>query len=425
MSDRASLTPAAPAPGERDVALDGLRGLAALAVIVNHVGVEPVGGYTPPKWLLWPADASAAVIVFFVLSGYVIGLTNPAKAEPKNVRLYLGRRALRLLAITWAGVALACVATWPVPVWHVGANLLFLGNFAPYAGLSIPVISGNENLWSLNYEVLFYLLFVPLWIFGRTLRPWFLACLGLSVVGWYTTWVPLFVACYAAGFIFWLSGLGLAWHARPRTTEHANWPSCVLLLLVTWKLRVLINVLAFLPIPLFDGPVVRLYNLDVLPACLWLVSLVALRELPFRKWLVSLAIALPAIGLAIKWQRPGYFTPLDFWLACGGYALALGLWRWRPSLDFFRRFAPVGLIAFGLYAISRPVQFIVFQRATLLPQNALGYALAATATLGVCFTLAWLLERRLQPWLNRAFAPARTQKPASPPPAVAESRFVP
>jgi peptidoglycan/LPS O-acetylase OafA/YrhL len=396
----------ASATAGRDVALDGLRGLAALTVLVNHLGVENPGGYTAPKWLLWPFEGPAAVIIFFVLSGYVIGLTNPPNAE-RNIGLYLKRRALRLVPITWIGILLACAAMWPVPLWEVAANFFFLQSYAPYGAISIPVIAGNENLWSLNNEVLFYLLFVPLWLFARRLRPAFLVCAGLSVLGWFTPWVPIFVACYAVGFIFWLGGLALAWQTKPLAAENSNWPSCVLLLLVTWKVRVLVNLLVFLPIPQFEGPVIRFYNLEVLPACLWLVSLVARRELPYRKWFVALAVALPFVGLAIKWFRPGYFTPFDYRMALGGFVLALLLWRWRPSLQFFRRCAPVGLIAFALYATSRPIQVMLLSQAGGLRQNAPGYALCASAIFLISFFFAWVLERKFQPWLNRVFASPR------------------
>jgi peptidoglycan/LPS O-acetylase OafA/YrhL len=381
--------------------LDGLRGLAALAVLFNHVGVEKIGNVTTPKWLLWPADGAAAVMVFFVLSGFVIGLTNSRTAEPKQVRRYLWRRVVRLFPITFLGVLLALAVTPGTGIWTTLANIFLLANYTPYVGFLVPVMPGNENLWSLNYEAVFYLLFVPLWLFVRSLRQVFWVCLGVTVLGWYTDYVPLFVACYAAGFVFWLGGTALAWHAERTETEQTNWPSCVLLLLVTWKLRVLLNLLVFLPIPMFDGPVVRLYYFDVFPVCLWLVAIVARRELPHLKWIKLFCVLMPLVGLIIKWYRPGYFTSLDYGLAWGAYLLALALWHWRPSLQAFRFFAPIGLIAFGLYALSRPIQAFVFSYRDLFPQSYIGFVTCAALTTGLCFFVAWLAELKLQPIVNR------------------------
>jgi peptidoglycan/LPS O-acetylase OafA/YrhL len=83
----ASLGPAvkgAPEFGKRFECIDGLRGLAALAVVVGHVThLEPLG--------------AAAVIVFFVISGYCV--TAAADAGLKagvGMRTYMWRRIRRI-----------------------------------------------------------------------------------------------------------------------------------------------------------------------------------------------------------------------------------------------------------------------------------------------------------------------------------------
>src|SRR5689334_20378728 len=96
----------------RDVAIEGLRGLAALMVFYHHVLIVSVGGWTAPQWLLWPVDASAAVLIFFILSGYVIGLAYPAQPDiPRGaVRAYAWRRFVRSMPINIAAVLLGCAA---------------------------------------------------------------------------------------------------------------------------------------------------------------------------------------------------------------------------------------------------------------------------------------------------------------------------
>ena len=70
-----------PLPPGRDLVLEGLRGFAALLVLYAHL-TAPVTkldpAYAPsPEWWRWEF-ATGAVLLFFVISGYVIGLTNRA-----------------------------------------------------------------------------------------------------------------------------------------------------------------------------------------------------------------------------------------------------------------------------------------------------------------------------------------------------------
>lgn len=81
---------------ERIAALDGLRGLAIIAVVLFHAGVAPVrGGFL-------------GVDLFFVLSGFLI--TDLLLAEPLQLRRFWSRRARRLLPPLLALVAVCAVS---------------------------------------------------------------------------------------------------------------------------------------------------------------------------------------------------------------------------------------------------------------------------------------------------------------------------
>ena len=142
-------------------ALDGLRGLAVTAVIVNHLRPNAL----PGGWL--------GVDVFFVLSGFLI--TSLLLAEHRatgrvDLRHFYSRRARRLLpALFLLLVVLAIVARIApdaagfqglrgdglsalgyVANWHfVLAGTSYFGAFAP---------SPLRHLWSLSVEEQFYLL---------------------------------------------------------------------------------------------------------------------------------------------------------------------------------------------------------------------------------------------------------------------------
>jgi peptidoglycan/LPS O-acetylase OafA/YrhL len=397
----------------RDGAVEGLRGLAAVVVLYNHVMGVPLRDWLPPPWLLWPVDGAAAVMIFFVLSGYVIGLTYHGEATTQSVRAYAWRRFVRLMPINLAGVLLACAVATRVEWGTVLANLFFLQNYTHYAGVWFPVLDTNPNLWSLNYEVVYYLVFILIWVLRPSLKLVGLISVALLLLGWYTRFVPLFLACYAAGFLFWLGGLALAWHTEPAREESTNWPSCLLLVLITWKLHGLRLLLSGLPMPSFAGPVVKLYFLDFWPAAIWLLSAVARRTFPLLSAIRIVALVIPAVGFLCQLSKRGDASPTDLQWQLGAYLLALALWRWRPSLQFFRKFAPVGVISYALYAISHPIQEAVLRHNQALPANAVGFMTFVMTVTLVSFGVAWYLERRIQPALQHLLVRPSSASPTA------------
>ena len=93
----ASAASAAPAkavtrPG-RVVGLDGIRGLAALFVVLNHIFERAWPGYPAghaPFWAAWMTYGRFAVVMFIALSGFSLGrgpsLPDPARTRPPDPR---------------------------------------------------------------------------------------------------------------------------------------------------------------------------------------------------------------------------------------------------------------------------------------------------------------------------------------------------
>ena len=93
-------------PGERASrlpALDGLRGVLATTVVIDHalmeLGSEAFG-----------LAASSAVVVFFVMSGLVL-----TRSWPGNFGLFLARRFVRLWPVFALSLAAAGLLAWRVP----------------------------------------------------------------------------------------------------------------------------------------------------------------------------------------------------------------------------------------------------------------------------------------------------------------------
>src|SRR3712207_5527361 len=92
--------------------IDGLRGLAALSLVIYHAAVAgPVTELLAalPRWVAWSIEHSAGirVAVFFVLSGFVIAYSLDGKAVTMHmVGRFALRRSLRLDPPYWAAIAL-------------------------------------------------------------------------------------------------------------------------------------------------------------------------------------------------------------------------------------------------------------------------------------------------------------------------------
>src|SRR5437764_4213800 len=96
--------------------LDGLRGLAALYVVVNHVFLRAFPGYPvnhAPFWAGWFIYGRFAVVVFIVLSGFSLALS-PARHGWRlgGLSPFARRRARRILPAYWAALAFSLAIAW-------------------------------------------------------------------------------------------------------------------------------------------------------------------------------------------------------------------------------------------------------------------------------------------------------------------------
>jgi peptidoglycan/LPS O-acetylase OafA/YrhL len=147
-------------------ALDGLRGVAILSVMLYHF----TGGYNGanPALRLWSFIADAGwmgVDLFFALSGFLITgiLYDTAQAEDK-IKNFYARRALRIFPLFYA-VLFALLLLTPVLHFHWRAEHLFyffyLTNVAVLFAPNFQPPSQWINLghlWSLAVEEQFYML---------------------------------------------------------------------------------------------------------------------------------------------------------------------------------------------------------------------------------------------------------------------------
>src|SRR5882724_597468 len=201
--------------------LDAVRGAAAVYVAAGHITRHQ---FPPGGWLNRSlAFGQEAVIVFFLLSGFVIHWsmqTRPAQSFGS----YLRQRALRIYPLFILTLLVAALIGWAKEThdhrlgWptFVG-NLLMLQDFAlAKPNTWVDVYGGVSTLWSLSYEWWFYLLYFP--ICRRIPAPWqsrWVAAISLSQLAVYLIW-PNFASRVLIYFSIWWVGVELArWYFAP------------------------------------------------------------------------------------------------------------------------------------------------------------------------------------------------------------------
>lgn len=145
-------------------ALDGMRAVAAVAVLVFHVAIESAAALRDNFYSSLLARGDVAVPIFFALSGLLLYRPWARAAlrggRPPAVRAYLVKRALRILPAYWL-VVVAAMVLWSGP--HLGdvktwLQLLLLGQTYEihpwWFGLGPR---GLAQMWSLCVEAAFYL----------------------------------------------------------------------------------------------------------------------------------------------------------------------------------------------------------------------------------------------------------------------------
>ena len=145
--------------------LDVLRGLAALCVVFDHLSYYLLQ-HARGVIYQWFDLGDYGVFVFFLISGYIV----PASLERKgSVRTFWVSRVFRLYPLYLLAVGLA-VALWMAhfgtlrgedadPETSIFSQLLMMSNVL--AGTNLPSV-----VWSLSYEMVFYLLLTASFMAG-------------------------------------------------------------------------------------------------------------------------------------------------------------------------------------------------------------------------------------------------------------------
>ena len=249
-------------------ALESLRGLAALVVVIHHhllvfpalypyrVGAAGLAGALlhTPLHLLWAGGE--AVLLFFVLSGFVLSLASWS-GQPLDMPTFITRRLWRIWVPFMAAVTVAYaaglligtapvsgVSVWFSAIWQGASpmaylqHMLMLGAMDTLNGAFIPVV------WSLKWEMWGSLLIPLVTLLARQSTLIVLgACTLLIALHWQLgggtdiatglmRYLPMFVigaliARHRAAVAVWIA-------ARPSPFRVALLAAALLLMPVAW-----------------------------------------------------------------------------------------------------------------------------------------------------------------------------------------------
>jgi exopolysaccharide production protein ExoZ len=167
--------------GGHFLSIQALRGAAAILVVMFHAGLR----FDPSERTF--RLGNAGVDIFFVISGFVMWVV--ATRRPTTPGVFLLHRFIRLVPLYWAFTLLMVALALMIPAQfprlmltpaHIGWSLVFVPHAAPPKGHIGPVLGQG---WTLNFEVLFYLLFSGVLFLPARQRLAALAAALVALVG--------------------------------------------------------------------------------------------------------------------------------------------------------------------------------------------------------------------------------------------------
>ncbi|WP_231618994.1 acyltransferase family protein [Nonomuraea sp. SBT364] len=365
-------------PHARLAWLDALRGIGALAVVAEHM----LPWYLPSARPYWFSLGVFGIFVFFLVSGYII----PASLERHgDVRAFWLSRLFRLYPLYLAVSVLVLAMAWWVPVRQAVPR--DGGSVAGHATMLLDVVGVGglaDTMWTLSYEMVFYLLVTALFLVRLHDRSALLSVL-FAAVG-VVTGVVMGRALFEGPWVAYVScavfAAGLACVIGGRFRKAA----AILLGVMALALLVLNSRVPWLGAAIvalmFAGTAIHRWERG--QGSLWPVALTAALVAISPFW---------AIQSGWWWVRPGVWVTtivLSAAVFAGGMALR---GRRVPRVLTW-----LGLISYSLYLVHHPVLKYVSTVAGDLRAAPLPLQLAMTALVTALIVAVSALTYR---WVER------------------------
>jgi peptidoglycan/LPS O-acetylase OafA/YrhL len=309
-----------------------------------------VGRVVAVPYLLFGAGHEA-VVIFFVLSGYLISgsIFRLLRAGEWSWGVYLAHRMVRLwivllpgllLCAFWDRLGLGIHAARPLYLGLGGNGIVadvtsrlsarvFFGNLFFLHPMLVPTYGSDSALWSLPNEFWYYILFPLGVVAARREFRWGTRCgcaLCFALAAWFVRGGILWMAPV------WLMGSVLAAAPAPKLGAGARWTALVLYLPAVFCSKAIV-------LPGYTGD----YLLGVCTALFLWALLSADRDVEERGWLTRCSRGLSRFSYTL------YVVHLP--LLVFAVALLVGTVRWTVGWRHGAVAAAV-LLAVGLYAVG-------------------------------------------------------------------------
>lgn len=362
--------------------LDALRGIGAMAVVAEHM----LPWLMPALRPFWFNLGMYGVLVFFLVSGYII----PTSLERRgDVRAFWISRLFRLYPLYLVVIGLVLVmAIWvpvrqevPRHVSSVAAHLTMLLDVVHHGGLADP-------MWTLSYEMVFYLLVTALFVGGVHKRSGTLA-------------IVFGIVAVCAGLVLSAPLLPGKWPAIAACAVFVAGVAC----LITGRFR---TAAAY---ALGLMAIVLLVFASFVPWFGAAILAVMFTGTAIQRWesgasgLTPVVVSAALVAAAPVWsiQAGWWWVQPDVWittiaLAAATFALGMAL-RGRPLPGVLTW---LGLISYSIYLLHHPL--LRFLNAMAGDLRRLPTAAQASITLGYLTLLLGLS------WLTYRFVESPTQR---------------
>jgi peptidoglycan/LPS O-acetylase OafA/YrhL len=364
-------------------ALDGVRGLAVLLVMLFHLSMVPAVGRCAEAWYTFTQFGGLGVDIFFVLSGFLItGILRTTRGEPRYFRNFYARRILRIFPLYYAVVFF---------------SLCVLPHLAPWTTAKFGPVN-RDGIW--------YWLHLSNFAIAR--RGAFVH--GILDVSWS-------LAIEEQFYLFWPAVVALA---SPRMLR---W-TCIVLISVSCVSRLVLTLLSASPVAVYTLTFCRLDGLAM--GGLVLLAVRSLNEQALRAWVsrglllvgcVSIWLLVPLAPLSPIASAAVLAALLHLLVATATGCAILAIHASPPAvlLRWFR-WAPLralGRYSYGLYLFHYPIAALTREKmlrpgrtpivlGSSLPSQFLFYSVAGGAAFFAA-RLSWSLYEKRFLRLKRFF----------------------
>lgn len=228
------------------IPLEALRALASLYVFLHHTLYS--FELLEEKSFFWYFFnfGQEAVIVFFILSGFVI--SNSLEKNNYPFKIYFLHRFTRIYSVVFIAYIVSYIC-WiiysdtllPSYIDFV-LNLLMLQDSAMFRpGTIVSPLFGNNPLWSLSYEWWFYIIFfahfllqknTKIDLYTNTRYAFYLSLFGMITFYFYPNQISTFLMYY----VIWFSGTVLNYDAKNATSNYLKTYLLLLLFIIVYIL---------------------------------------------------------------------------------------------------------------------------------------------------------------------------------------------